>query len=70
MFTVKHDWLIVGQFGRVHGVHGFIAVRSFTEPWDQLLSYIDWHVRLHVNWQKIYVTNILHTKKGRRPYIF
>ena len=33
------NWLVVGRFGRTHGVKGFITIISFTEPRDNLLSY-------------------------------
>jgi 16S rRNA processing protein RimM len=44
------DWLIVGCFGRAHGVKGFITVHSFTEPRDNILKYSRWHVLLDNQW--------------------
>lgn len=38
-----NDWIIVGQFGRVHGIRGQIRVISFTQEPEQLLTYKDWH---------------------------
>lgn len=45
--------MIVGRFGRVHGVKGFISVHSFTEPRDNILNYSPWHVFLSKQWQPV-----------------
>ncbi|OGV33992.1 MAG: 16S rRNA processing protein RimM [Legionellales bacterium RIFCSPHIGHO2_12_FULL_35_11] len=37
--TNKVEWVVVGKFGRVQGLKGFIKVVSFTEPKDNILSY-------------------------------
>src|SRR3990167_8346879 len=42
--NAERDWIIIGQFGRAHGVSGWITVHSFTEPRDNLLDYVNWHV--------------------------
>lgn len=33
------SWVVVGKFGRVHGVQGQITLYSFTEPFDNILTY-------------------------------
>lgn len=38
------DWIIVGRFGRPHGIRGLISVHSFTEPRENILDYKPWHV--------------------------
>jgi 16S rRNA processing protein RimM len=52
-------WLVVGQFGRPHGIKGFISIVTFTEPRENILKYIDWHVGINHEWQPI---TILETK--------
>ncbi|MFI4962713.1 MAG: ribosome maturation factor RimM [Legionellales bacterium] len=47
------NWVVVGRFGRPHGIKGFITVHSFTEPRDNILAYTDWHVYLHSQWQPV-----------------
>ena len=47
------DWVIVGRFGRPHGIKGLITVISFTEPRDNLLHYPHWYAFIHNQWQAI-----------------
>ncbi len=54
MTTAAHDeWIILGRFGRVHGVKGAISVVSFTDPRENILDYPEWHVRKQGQWQPI-----------------
>ncbi len=52
------DWVVVGRFGRPHGVKGFVTVLSFTEPRDNILHYTDWHARLNNQWQRLPLQNL------------
>jgi 16S rRNA processing protein RimM len=47
------NWVVVGRFGRPHGIKGFVTVHSFTEPRDNILSYTGWHVSIKNTWQPI-----------------
>jgi len=61
--NTQDDWLIVGRFGRPHGIKGFVTVYSFTEPSDNILSYSDWHVFLNHCWQPIKLLSVqVHNK--------
>ena len=51
------DWLIIGRFGRPHGIKGFVTVVSFTEPRENILDYANWHVCLNNQWQPLNVLN-------------
>lgn len=51
------DWVIVGRFGRPHGIKGYIAVHSFTDPRQNILSYPDWFVRMKGLWQPLKILN-------------
>ncbi len=43
------DWVVVGRFGRPHGLKGYVSVYSFTEPRHNILSYPDWYVLINGN---------------------
>ena len=52
------DWVIIGRFGRPHGLKGFVAVNSFTDPHDNILRYTDWHGLINQKWQPLTLGNI------------
>ncbi|CEK09554.1 ribosome maturation factor RimM [Legionella hackeliae] len=47
------DRIVVGRFGRPHGIKGFITVHSFTDPRDNILRYTDWHAYINKRWQPL-----------------
>lgn len=47
------DWIVVGRFGRAHGIKGFVTVHSFTDPRDNILRYTDWHAYIGKQWQPL-----------------
>jgi 16S rRNA processing protein RimM len=51
-------WVIVGRFGRVHGIKGDISIISFTEPRDNILNYSNWHAYIHHEWHPIHLVHI------------
>ncbi len=54
----KADWIIVGRFGRPHGIKGLISVISFTEPRDNILSYVPWYVSVGHEWQLVKLVRV------------
>ena len=52
------DWVVLGQFGRTHGIKGFITVHSFTEPRENILRYNEWFVFLNNQWQTLALSQI------------
>jgi 16S rRNA processing protein RimM len=48
--TNDSEWVVIGRFGRPHGIKGFLTVISFTEPRDNMLRYTDWHAFLNNQW--------------------
>lgn len=58
------DWIVVGRFGRPHGIKGFITIHSFTEPRDNILSYTDWHAYIAKQWQPLKIEQIETTNKS------
>lgn len=45
-----NDWVVIGRFGRVHGIKGFIQVHSFTDPLDNVFEYQPWYISLKKTW--------------------
>lgn len=39
--------MIVGRFGKAHGIKGFIHLYSFTEPVDNILKLLPWYVTIN-----------------------
>ena len=38
----EKDWVVVGRFGRPHGLKGYVSVYSFTQPVSNILTYQNW----------------------------
>jgi 16S rRNA processing protein RimM len=51
--TKQEDWIIIGRFGRPHGIKGLVTINSFTEPRDNILSYSNWHAFINQSWQPV-----------------
>lgn len=41
----SHSMVVVGRFGKPHGIKGWITIHSFTEPYDNLLDYQPWFIQ-------------------------
>lgn len=54
----QDSWIVVGRFGRPHGIKGFVTVHSFTEPRDNILRYTDWHAYINYTWQPIKLISV------------
>ena len=60
---MNNEWIVVGRFGRVHGIKGFITVHSFTEPRENILHYSDWHILVNKKWQPVEILKVeVHSK--------
>jgi 16S rRNA processing protein RimM len=57
------DWVVIGRFGRPHGIKGFITVVSFTEPRDNILRYKNWHAHINQQWQPL---KLLHLEMNNK----
>ena len=44
------NWVVVGRFGRPHGLKGYISVYSFTEPSENIQRYKDWYAQINGQW--------------------
>lgn len=54
----QDSWIVVGRFGRPHGIKGFVTVHSFTEPRDNILRYTDWHAFINDTWRPIKLISV------------
>lgn len=52
------DWVVVGRFGRTHGIKGNIIVHSFTEPYDNIKHYAPWYAFISRQWQPIKLSHV------------
>ncbi len=50
--------VVVGRFGRAHGVRGDIYVISFTEPASNILDYKPWLIMKNNEWRPLTITSI------------
>lgn len=57
------NWIVVGRFGRVHGIKGLITIHSYTEPRENILQYAQWHAQINNEWQLLNLFNIEVTDK-------
>ncbi len=46
----ESDWIVIGRFGKVHGLKGLISVISFTDPIENILDYEPLHITLKRSW--------------------
>jgi 16S rRNA processing protein RimM len=46
----ESDWVVIGRFGKVHGLKGLISVISFTDPIENIFEYEPLHITLKRSW--------------------
>lgn len=57
------DWVVVGRFGRPQGLKGLVRVISFTQPTENIIDYMPWHVAIRGEWQPIRINAVeTHTR--------
>ncbi len=50
--------IIIGRFGRPHGIKGLVTVISFTEPRENILRYMPWYIGSNETWKTINVLQV------------
>ena len=53
------DWVIIGRFGRTHGIKGNIIVHSFTDPVENIEHYTPWYAYINKQWQPVKAVRIV-----------
>lgn len=46
--------IIIGRFGSVYGIKGWIKIISFTDPKQKILQYQPWWIKKNQQWQQIH----------------
>jgi len=49
----SEDFIVVGRFGKVYGVCGWIRVVSYTSPQTNIEQYDDWHFDVGGEWRAL-----------------
>lgn len=60
------NWVVVGRFGKPHGIKGFVTVHSFTHPRENILEYANWHAVIKGSYQPL---KILHAELTHKAII-
>ena len=59
--------LIVGRFGGVYGIKGWLRISSFTRPSDNIFSYSPWLLEVNGSWKEISLEEF--QKRGERFFV-
>ena len=51
-------YIIVGKFGKTHGIDGYLRVISFCEPVDAVMQYDPWYVKQHGEWLRLVIDKL------------
>lgn len=58
------DRVIIGQFGKPFGVKGWVSLRSFMSPADNILGFSHWFVEQKNGWSSVQIEEIKPHKKS------
>lgn len=56
-------WVVMGRFGRVHGIKGFITLHSHAEQRNTILNYTPLYAFINNQWQEIELEEVVITNK-------
>lgn len=48
----QRKWVVVGEIAGVYGVRGWLRIRSFTDPIDNMLAYRPWFIGSDGDWSE------------------
>lgn len=51
-------YIVVGRFGKAHGVRGAVTIQSFTDPATNILQYHPWYVKTKKGWEEIKIDSL------------
>ncbi len=51
--------IVIGKFGRVHGVQGWIKINSFADPQENILEFSPWYIKKNNSWQELDIEQVL-----------
>jgi len=47
--------IVIGKFGKVFGVHGWLKIHSLAEPKEKILEFSPWLIEKNSQWQEIVI---------------
>lgn len=50
------DLVVLGKFGAVYGINGWLKVNSYTDIPEGIFDYTPWQIQLQGNWRPVQVT--------------
>lgn len=51
------DLVVLGKFGAVYGINGWLKVNSYTDNPEGIFSYKPWQVQVQGNWQPVQISS-------------
>ncbi len=51
--------IVIGKFGRVHGIQGWIKINSFADPQENILEFSPWYIKKNNSWQELDIEQVL-----------
>lgn len=52
-------YIVVGKFGRTHGIKGWLRVTSYTNPIDAIINYKNWYIQQNGQWELIKIDHTM-----------
>jgi 16S rRNA processing protein RimM len=49
--------IVIGRFGKVHGLEGWLRVVSFAEPQENIIDFVPWLINKNGKWQVVCLEN-------------
>ncbi len=50
------DLVVLGKFGAVYGINGWLKVNSYTDIPEGIFDYTPWQIQLQGNWRQVQIT--------------
>lgn len=54
----NNAYVVIGSFGTVHGVKGWIKINSYTDPAENIKKYKHWYVKIKDQWELLPIEDL------------
>ena len=51
------DLVVLGKFGAVYGINGWLKVNSYTDVPEGIFDYTPWQIQLQGNWRQVQISS-------------
>lgn len=51
----EKDFIVLGKFGAVYGINGWLKINSYTDIPEGIFDYTPWYVKFRGNWQPVQI---------------